>query len=63
MNAVAVHTTRPIRSQKTGLILPRTGRLVEEREQLGRKMYLIRFSETATEYLFEGEFEEEKACA
>ena len=51
-----IHTTRPIRSHKTGMMLPRTGTVVREMDNLGRHLILVRF-ETVEEYLFPDEIE------
>ncbi|HEV8344387.1 MAG TPA: hypothetical protein VGR30_18690 [Candidatus Binatia bacterium] len=45
-------TSRPIRSQKTGIILPREGTFVRADENLGRKLILVNFGTDGYEYLF-----------
>ena len=51
-----IHTTRPIRSQSTGMMLPRTGTVIRELDNLGRHMILARFG-NVDEYLFPEEIE------
>lgn len=51
----ALKTITPIRSQKTGLILPREGKLVDTIENLGRTLILVNFGTAGTEYLFPNE--------
>ena len=48
-------TTRPIRSQKTGIVLPRQGIFVSAIENLGRQLILINFDSAGLEYLFPNE--------
>jgi hypothetical protein len=48
-------TTRLIRSQKTGLLLPREGVFVRAVENLGRKLLVVDFGTTGEEYLFPNE--------
>jgi hypothetical protein len=45
-------TSRPIRSQKTGILLPREGTFVRADENLGRKLILVNFGTDVYEYLF-----------
>jgi hypothetical protein len=45
-------TIRPIRSQKTGTLLPREGIFVNAVENLGRKLILVNFGTAGNEYLF-----------
>ena len=45
-------TIRPIRSQKTGTLLPREGTFVSAIENLGRKLILVNFGTAGDEYLF-----------
>ena len=45
-------TSRPIRSQKTGTLLPREGTFVRADENLGRKLILVNFGTAGDEYLF-----------
>jgi hypothetical protein len=51
----ALKTIRPIRSQKSGLILPREGKLVGAIENLGRTLLLVNFGLAGNEYLFPNE--------
>ena len=48
-------TTRPIRSQKTGMVLPRRGTFVSAIENLGRQLILVNFGNAGLEYLFPNE--------
>jgi hypothetical protein len=48
-------TTRPIRSQKTGTILPREGTFVRSVENMGRQLILVNFGAAGEEYLFPDE--------
>ena len=48
-------TTRPIRSQKTGIVLPRQGTFVSAIENLGRQLILVNFDNAGLEYLFPNE--------
>ena len=48
-------TTRPIRSQKTGVVLPREGIFVSAIENLGRQLILVNFGNAGVEYLFPNE--------
>jgi hypothetical protein len=45
-------TSRPIRSQKTGTLLPREGTFVRAVENLGRELILVNFGTAGDEYLF-----------
>ncbi|MPZ77048.1 MAG: hypothetical protein GEU77_11050 [Deltaproteobacteria bacterium] len=45
-------TTKPIRSQKTGTLLPRHGIFVRAVENMGRKLILVNFGPAGEEYLF-----------
>ena len=45
-------TTKLIRSQKTGVVLPRQGVFVSAVENLGRRLILVNFGSAGTEYLF-----------
>jgi hypothetical protein len=47
--------TRSIRSQKTGLLLPRQGILVSAIENLGRQLILVNFDSAGLEYVFPSE--------
>jgi hypothetical protein len=51
----ALKTSMPIRSQKTGLILPREGKFVDAIENLGRTLILVNFGMAGNEYLFPNE--------
>jgi hypothetical protein len=51
----ALKTTMPIRSQKTGLILPREGKFVGVVENLGRTLILVNFGNAGSEYVFPDE--------
>lgn len=48
-------TTKPIRSQKTGTLLPREGVFVRAVENLGRQLILVNFGAAGEEYLFPDE--------
>ena len=48
-------TSRPIRSQKTGVILPREGTFVRAVENLGRQLILVTFGSAGDEYVFPDE--------
>lgn len=48
-------TIRPIRSQKTGVLLPRQGIFVDAIENLGRLLILVNFGKAGQEYLFPDE--------
>jgi hypothetical protein len=45
-------TSKPIRSQKTGVMLPREGTFVRAVENLGRQLILVNFGPAGDEYLF-----------
>ena len=51
----SVKTTKLIRSQKTGVLLPRQGTFVMDIENLGRKLILVDFGPAGEEYLFANE--------
>ena len=55
----SLQTTRHIRSQKTGLPLPRQGVFVRHIENLGRKLILVDFGSAGAEYLFPNEVRDE----
>jgi len=55
-----IRTIMSIRSQRTGLILPREGIFVGARENIGRTLILVDFGEAGTEYLLPHEIEEGK---
>jgi hypothetical protein len=48
-------TTRPIRSHKTGVVLPPQGIFVSAIENLGRQLILVNFGKVGVEYLFPNE--------
>ena len=48
-------TSRPIRSQKTGTMLPREGTFVRAIENMGRHLILVNFGPAGEEYLFPDE--------
>ena len=48
----SLKTTKLIRSQKTGVLLPREGTFVRNVENLGRKLILVDFGPAGEEYLF-----------
>jgi len=48
-------TVKPIRSQKTGVVLPREGRFVRMVENMGRQLILVNFGAAGYEYLFPDE--------
>jgi len=48
----SLKTIKPIRSQKTGIILPREGTFVRAVENLGRQLILVNFGAAGEEYLF-----------
>jgi hypothetical protein len=56
-------TNRPIRSQKTGTLLPREGTFVRAVENLGRKLILVNFGTAGDEYLFPEEILQEPVKA
>ncbi len=45
-------TIKPIRSQKTGVVLPREGTFVRAIENMGRQLILVNFGSAGEEYLF-----------
>lgn len=45
-------TNKPIRSQRTGALLPREGTFVRAVENFGRKLILVNFGTAGEEYLF-----------
>jgi hypothetical protein len=57
----ALRTIKPIRSQKTGVILPREGTFVRAIENLGRQVILVNFGSAGEEYLFPDEIMPEPA--
>jgi hypothetical protein len=54
-------TNKPIRSQKTGLMLPREGTFVSAVENMGRQLILVNFGTAGFEYLFPDEILPEPA--
>ena len=48
-------TSKPIRSQKTGILLPREGTFVRAIENMGRQLILVSFGQAGEEYLFPDE--------
>ena len=48
-------TNKPIRSQKTGTVLPREGTFVWAIENMGRQLILVNFGTAGEEYLFPDE--------
>jgi hypothetical protein len=46
-----------VRSQKTGMLLPKEGTLVYITENLGRRLLLVAFDDGKCEYLFDDEVE------
>jgi hypothetical protein len=59
----SLKTTMLIRSQKTGVPLPRQGTFVRDIENLGRKLILVDFASAGEEYLFPTEVLDEHATA
>ncbi len=59
----ALKTVRLIRSQKTGLILPREGTFVGVIENLDRKLILVNFGAAGNEYIFPDEVLTESIAA
>jgi hypothetical protein len=53
-------TTKPIRSQKTGVLLPREGTFVRAVENMGRELILVSFGSAGEEYLFPHEILQER---
>ena len=51
----SIKTTKLVRSQKTGVLLPRQGTFVMAVENLGRKLILVNFGVAGEEYLFPNE--------
>jgi len=48
-------TTKPIRSARTGAILPREATFVRAVENMGRQLILVNFGSAGEEYLFPDE--------
>ena len=59
----SLKTVKPIRSHKTGTLLPREGVFVRAVENLGRKLILVNFGSAGDEYLFPEEITGESAKA
>jgi hypothetical protein len=57
----SLKTNKPIRSQKTGLMLPREGTFVSAVENLGRQLILVNFGAAGYEYIFPDEILPEPA--
>lgn len=57
----SLKTTKPIRSQKTGVMLPREGTFVRAVENMGRQLILVNFGTAGEEYLFPDEIAAEPA--
>jgi hypothetical protein len=57
----SLKTTKPIRSQKTGVMLPREGTFVRAVENMGRQLILVNFGSAGEEYLFPDEILPEPA--
>jgi hypothetical protein len=51
----SLKTAKLIRSQRTGVLLPRHGTFVRDIENLGRKLILVDFGSAGEEYLFPAE--------
>jgi hypothetical protein len=51
----SLKTIKPIRSQKTGVMLPREGTFVRAVENMGRQLILVNFGTAGEEYLFPDE--------
>jgi hypothetical protein len=54
-------TAKPIRSQKTGVLLPREGTFVRMVENMGRQLILVNFGAAGHEYIFPEEISAEPA--
>ena len=50
-----LRTSKPIRSQKTGVMLPREGTFVSTVENMGRQLILVNFGAAGNEYIFPDE--------
>ena len=55
----SLKTTKPIRSQKSGTLLPREGTFVRSVENMGRQLILVNFGTAGEEYLFPDEIDPE----
>lgn len=56
-------TNKPIRSQKTGVVLPREGIFVSMVENMGRQLILVNFGAAGYEYIFPDEVVPESASS
>jgi hypothetical protein len=56
-------TSKPIRSQKTGVVLPREGTFVRAVENMGRQLILVNCGPAGYEYLFPEEILPEAASS
>jgi hypothetical protein len=59
----SLKTTKPIRSQKTGVMLPREGTFVRAVENMGRQLILVNFGTAGEEYLFPDEILADQALS
>ena len=59
----SLKTTKPIRSQKTGVMLPREGTFVRTVENMGRQLILVNFGTAGEEYLFPDEILADQALS
>ena len=59
----SLKTSKPIRSQKTGVMLPREGTFVRAVENMGRQLILVNFGTAGEEYLFPDEILAEQAIS
>jgi hypothetical protein len=59
----SLNVTTLVRSQKTGVLLPRQGTFVREIENLGRKLILVDFGSAGEEYLFPNEISTKHSTA
>jgi hypothetical protein len=48
----SLRTNKPVRSRKTGCVLPREGIYVRSIENLGRSLILVNFGSAGEEYVF-----------
>ena len=55
-----IRTIKPIRSQRTGIMLPREGTFVSSTENIARTLILVDFGQSGKEYLFPHEIESKK---
>lgn len=56
-------TNKPIRSHRTGVILPREGTFVRAIENMGRQLILVNFGAAGEEYIFPDEIVPEPSKA